>query len=225
LISPNYCVGHESFNPSETIYGYVEQPRIPYGVVSLELTRFSESLGRFTPKKSASNPEVGKKVGAMATHTNKRVPIRKLVAEQAFCYEPIFITNPGGSKIASATMLTITPMNSGHLQETKFGDGGNLFIPEMPVCVLGRARTEGDNLGPRPIAERQLRGHVGCSFSHAFPADSWRHGGSSPAASRSESSGRATIKSRRGAMTAIRITCTRQANLFGLINESAVCVL
>jgi len=53
-----YCVVHESFSPSETIYGYVEQPRIPYGVVSLELTRFSESLGRFTPKKSASDPEV-----------------------------------------------------------------------------------------------------------------------------------------------------------------------
>ena len=31
-----YCVVHESFKPSETIYGYVEQPRIPYGVVSLE---------------------------------------------------------------------------------------------------------------------------------------------------------------------------------------------
>ena len=55
-----YCVVHESFNPSETIYGYVEQPRIPYGVVSLELTRFSESLGRFTPKKSGSDPEVVK---------------------------------------------------------------------------------------------------------------------------------------------------------------------
>ena len=55
-----YCVVHESFNPAETIYGYVEQPRIPYGVVSLELTRFSESLGRFTPKKSGSDPEVVK---------------------------------------------------------------------------------------------------------------------------------------------------------------------
>jgi len=55
-----YCVVHESFNPAERIYGYVEQPRIPYGVVSLELTRFSDSLGRFTPKKSGSDPEVVK---------------------------------------------------------------------------------------------------------------------------------------------------------------------
>ncbi len=55
-----YCVVHESFRPMETIYGYVEEPRIPYGVVSLELTRFSESLGRFTPKRSGNDPEVVK---------------------------------------------------------------------------------------------------------------------------------------------------------------------
>ena len=55
-----YCVVHESFSPAETIYGYVEQPRIPYGVFSLELTRFSESLGLFTPKKGRSDPEVMK---------------------------------------------------------------------------------------------------------------------------------------------------------------------
>jgi hypothetical protein len=41
-----YCVVHESFSPAETVYGYSEEPRIPYGVVSLELTRFSESIGR-----------------------------------------------------------------------------------------------------------------------------------------------------------------------------------
>ena len=45
-----YCVVHESFSPTETIYGYVEQSRSMYGVVSLELTGFSQSLGRFTPK-------------------------------------------------------------------------------------------------------------------------------------------------------------------------------
>jgi hypothetical protein len=55
-----YCVVHESFSPAETIYGYVEQPRIAYGVFSLELSRFSESLGLFTPKKGGSDPEVMK---------------------------------------------------------------------------------------------------------------------------------------------------------------------
>ena len=45
-----YCVVHESFSPAEAIYGYVEQSRSMYGVVSLELTGFSQSLGRFTPK-------------------------------------------------------------------------------------------------------------------------------------------------------------------------------
>jgi hypothetical protein len=35
-----YCVVHESFRPMEAIYGYVEQPRIPYGVVSLERSLF-----------------------------------------------------------------------------------------------------------------------------------------------------------------------------------------
>jgi hypothetical protein len=55
-----YCVVHESFSPAETIYGYVEQPRIAYGVFSLELSRFSESLGLFTPKKGGSDPEVRK---------------------------------------------------------------------------------------------------------------------------------------------------------------------
>ena len=28
-----YCVVHESFSPAETVYGYAEQPRSPYGVV------------------------------------------------------------------------------------------------------------------------------------------------------------------------------------------------
>jgi hypothetical protein len=55
-----YCVVHESFSPAETVYGYVEPPRSRYGVVSLELTRFSQSLGRFTPKESGNDPEVPK---------------------------------------------------------------------------------------------------------------------------------------------------------------------
>jgi len=55
-----YCVVHESFCPGQTIYGYVEQPRSMYGVVSLELTSFSQSLGRFRPKENGNDPEVVK---------------------------------------------------------------------------------------------------------------------------------------------------------------------
>jgi hypothetical protein len=55
-----YCVVHESFSPAETIYGYVEQPGIAFAVFSLELTRFTQSLGRFTPKESGNDPEVAK---------------------------------------------------------------------------------------------------------------------------------------------------------------------
>ena len=59
MLGPYYIV-HESFSPEETIYGYVEEPRIPYGVVSLELTRFAQSIGRFLPKENANDPEVVK---------------------------------------------------------------------------------------------------------------------------------------------------------------------
>jgi hypothetical protein len=45
---------------TETIYGYVQQPRSLYGVVSLELTSFSQSLGRFTPMASENDPDVVK---------------------------------------------------------------------------------------------------------------------------------------------------------------------
>jgi len=55
-----YCVVHESFSPAEAIYGYVEQPRTAPGVVSLELTSFDQSLGRFTPKQGGNDPEVVK---------------------------------------------------------------------------------------------------------------------------------------------------------------------
>jgi hypothetical protein len=54
-----YCVVHESFNP-EKVYGYVEEPRTPYGVVSLELTSFNQSIGSFIPKKNGNDPEVVK---------------------------------------------------------------------------------------------------------------------------------------------------------------------
>jgi hypothetical protein len=53
-----YCVVHESFTPVEKIYGYVEKPRSSHAVVSLELTSYSQSLGRFTPKESKNNPEI-----------------------------------------------------------------------------------------------------------------------------------------------------------------------
>jgi len=55
-----YCVVHESFSPSETIYGYVEEPRSAPAVSSLELTSFTQSLGRFAAKGSANDPEVVK---------------------------------------------------------------------------------------------------------------------------------------------------------------------
>jgi cytochrome c2 len=68
-----YCVVHESFKPTETIYGYVEEPRIPYGVVSLELTRFAQSIGRFMLKDSGNDPEAikGQKIvtgGCISCH-------------------------------------------------------------------------------------------------------------------------------------------------------------
>jgi len=44
----------------ETVYGYGEEPRIASGVTSLELTGFTQSLGRFTPKESENDPEVVK---------------------------------------------------------------------------------------------------------------------------------------------------------------------
>jgi hypothetical protein len=55
-----YCVVHESFTPEETVYGYCEEPRFASGVTSLELTSFTQSLGRFTPKKGGNDPEVVK---------------------------------------------------------------------------------------------------------------------------------------------------------------------
>ena len=122
---------------------------------------------------------------------------KKTTQTTVFIQASITIT----TKIASVAMVTITPMNSAHLQGGNCGGGGNLFILEMPACRAGSCASKGDNLESRRIMERQLRRHVGCSFSHSFSADSRRHGGSSTAASRSESSGRATIKSRQTALT------------------------
>jgi len=55
-----YCVVHETFSPTETIYGYIEEPRSAPAVASLELTSFTQSLGRFAAKGSANDPEVVK---------------------------------------------------------------------------------------------------------------------------------------------------------------------
>src|SRR5258708_16045108 len=52
-----YCVVHESFTPAETIYGYVDQPRIAFAVFSPELTRFTQSLHPSTPKATATHPQ------------------------------------------------------------------------------------------------------------------------------------------------------------------------
>ena len=46
------------FTPVERIYGDVKKPKSSHAVVSLELTNFSQSLGRFTPKQSENNPEI-----------------------------------------------------------------------------------------------------------------------------------------------------------------------
>jgi mono/diheme cytochrome c family protein len=61
-----YCVVHESFSPAEAVYSYVEEPRTVAGVVSLELTGFTQSLGRLTPKEGGNDPEVvkGQKIAA-----------------------------------------------------------------------------------------------------------------------------------------------------------------
>ena len=53
-----YCIVHEKFEPTESIYGYTEQPRIPFGVISIEFTSYSRSLGAFMPNKGSANPEV-----------------------------------------------------------------------------------------------------------------------------------------------------------------------
>jgi hypothetical protein len=53
-----YCVVHENFESKESIYGYHEKPRIPFGVISLELTSYDRSFGAFAAKKNLDNPEV-----------------------------------------------------------------------------------------------------------------------------------------------------------------------
>jgi len=63
-------------------------------------------------------------------------------------------------------------------------------IAEVAICLhrkrsrtlLDRARSKGNNLGPRRIVERQLRRHARRFVPHSVPADSRRHDSSSSTA-------------------------------------------
>jgi mono/diheme cytochrome c family protein len=69
-----YCVVHENFQSAETIYGYTEAARIPFGIISVELTSYALSLGKLDAPKP-SNPEVikGEKIAigsCVSCHNN-----------------------------------------------------------------------------------------------------------------------------------------------------------
>jgi hypothetical protein len=49
-----YCVVHESFSPTETIYGYVEESRSAPAVTSLELTSFNHRSGFSRQRKAGA---------------------------------------------------------------------------------------------------------------------------------------------------------------------------
>jgi hypothetical protein len=53
-----YCVGQVNFVPADHLLGYTEPPRIPFGVVSLELTTLHQAYDSFAPKKDATDPQV-----------------------------------------------------------------------------------------------------------------------------------------------------------------------
>ncbi len=55
-----YSVVYQKFVPSETIYGYVQPPRIPFGVVKAQLLSRSQAYGPFAPKTNATDPQVQK---------------------------------------------------------------------------------------------------------------------------------------------------------------------
>jgi len=69
-----YCVVHESFRPLETVYGYTEAPRIPFGIVSVELTSYALSLGKFdAPDPHNSEVMKGQKIAVgscVSCHNN-----------------------------------------------------------------------------------------------------------------------------------------------------------
>jgi hypothetical protein len=53
-----YSIVYENFVPSVTIYGYTEQSRIPYGIVSAQLLTHDQVFKPFDPKSNANDPEV-----------------------------------------------------------------------------------------------------------------------------------------------------------------------
>jgi hypothetical protein len=69
-----YCVVHQNFQPLETVYGYTEAPRIPFGIVSVELTSYALSLGKFdAPDPHNSEVMKGQKIAVgscVSCHNN-----------------------------------------------------------------------------------------------------------------------------------------------------------
>jgi mono/diheme cytochrome c family protein len=55
-----YSIVYQKFVPAETIYGYVQPPRIPYGVLSAQIFTHAQFFDPFKPKTNAGDPEVQK---------------------------------------------------------------------------------------------------------------------------------------------------------------------
>ena len=55
-----YSVVYAKFVPAETIYGYVQPERIPYGVISARIYPRAQFFNLFKPKSNADDPEVQK---------------------------------------------------------------------------------------------------------------------------------------------------------------------
>ena len=91
-----YCVVHESFSPAETIYGYIEEPRSAPAVASLELTSFTQSLGRFVAKGNANDPEVLK---------GQKIAVGSCIS----CHK---LGNAGGRIASTWAVLAATAMTS-----------------------------------------------------------------------------------------------------------------
>jgi mono/diheme cytochrome c family protein len=91
-----YFVVHESFRPTEKIYGYVEEPRSAPAVASLELTSFIQSLGRFAAQGSANDPEVVK---------GQKIAVGSCIS----CHK---LGNAGGHIASTWAVLAATAMTS-----------------------------------------------------------------------------------------------------------------
>jgi mono/diheme cytochrome c family protein len=53
-----YSIVHERFVARKIIYGYTEQPRIPYGIVSAQIIPLDQVTKAFNPQKNADSQEV-----------------------------------------------------------------------------------------------------------------------------------------------------------------------